>query len=70
MQVKHRSHALKGLALTLGLASLATVASEAEHRSAHATADAGLLLRLEGEMRSASFHILRWLSLHPECTVV
>ncbi len=70
VQVKHRSHALKGLALTLGLASLATVASEAEHRSAHATADAGLLLRLEGEMRSASFHILRWLSLHPECTVV
>jgi len=67
VQVKHRSHALKGLALTLGLDRLALVASEAEHQPPHSNAAAAsaLLQTLEGEMQSARFQILRWLALHP-----
>jgi HPt (histidine-containing phosphotransfer) domain-containing protein len=73
-QVHHRSHALKGLAATLGLDSLEQVARQAEERVQQpgqgAAEDAGLLLQLEGEMQSARFQILRWLALHPDAAVV
>jgi HPt (histidine-containing phosphotransfer) domain-containing protein len=70
-QVMHHCHTLKGLALTMGLKSLAQMASLAETRAQHAArqgeVDPALLLQLEGEMQSARFHILHWLSLHPDC---
>ena len=62
-QVKHSSHSLKGLALTLGLGSMGKVAAQAETLASEpdATLDAALLLQLEGEILSARLHILRWL---------
>jgi CheY-like chemotaxis protein len=65
-QVKHRSHALKGLAVTLGLESLAQVARQVEALEPHPgepiVPNEGLLLQLQGEMQSARFQILRWLT--------
>ena len=73
-QVMHRSHALKGLALTLGLKSLATVASQAElfaqNPDANGAASAALLLQLEGEIQSARFQILRWLTQYLQSAMV
>jgi HPt (histidine-containing phosphotransfer) domain-containing protein len=64
-QIKHHSHALKGLAMTLGLHHLAEVAARVEALAAHgAVLDAALLLELEAEMVSAGFQILRWLQVH------
>lgn len=62
-QIKHSSHSLKGLALTLGLGSLGKVAAQAETLASEpgATLDAALLLQLEGEIQSARLSILRWL---------
>jgi HPt (histidine-containing phosphotransfer) domain-containing protein len=62
-QVKHSSHSLKGLALTLGLGSMGKVAAQAETLASEpgATLDAALLLQLEGEILSARLQILRWL---------
>jgi HPt (histidine-containing phosphotransfer) domain-containing protein len=62
-QVKHSSHSLKGLALTLGLGSMGKVAALAETLASEpgATLDAALLLQLEGEILSARLNILRWL---------
>ena len=70
-QIKHHSHALKGLALTLGLRQLAQVAVKAETLAAQgAVLDAGLLAQLEGELQSAGFQILRWLALHQDVVEV
>ena len=70
-QIKHHSHALKGLALTLGLRQLAQVAVKAETLAAQGAAlDAGLLEQLEGELQSAGFQILRWLALHQDVVEV
>jgi DNA-binding NarL/FixJ family response regulator len=68
VQVKHRSHSLKGLCMSLGLVSLTQVAIQAEVLSNQSAGplDAALLLQLEAEMQSARFHILRWFSLYPD----
>ncbi len=64
-QIKHHSHALKGLALTLGLHHLAELARQVESQSASgARLEPELLAQLEGELQSAGFQILRWLQLH------
>jgi CheY-like chemotaxis protein len=64
-QIKHHSHALKGLALTLGLHHLAELARQVENQSAPgARLEPELLAQLEGELQSAGFQILRWLQLH------
>jgi CheY-like chemotaxis protein len=63
--IKNLSHALKGLSLTLGLHQLAAVAVQAQTQAAQgACLDAAELGRLEGELQSAGFQILRWLQLH------
>jgi PAS domain S-box-containing protein len=71
-QVKHRSHSLKGLGLSLGLTSLAQVAVQAEVLSSQSAGpmDAALLQQLEAEMQSARFHILRWFSLYPDAAAL
>jgi HPt (histidine-containing phosphotransfer) domain-containing protein len=62
-QVKHSSHSLKGLALTLGLGSLGRVAALTETLASEpdVTLDKALLRQLEGEILSARLNILRWL---------
>jgi HPt (histidine-containing phosphotransfer) domain-containing protein len=65
--IKHQSHALKGLAMTLGLHQLAEVAQQTEARAAQGVGlDIGLLAQFEGELQSASFQILRWLQLNKD----
>ena len=68
-QVKNRSHALKGLAVTLGFESLAQVARQGEALEPHPgdTLDGALLLQLDAEMESARFQILRWLNIQQAC---
>jgi PAS domain S-box-containing protein len=66
-QVKHHSHALKGLAMTLGLQHLADAAVHTETLATQTAAlNTDLLVQLEGEMQSAGFQILRWLHLHKD----
>jgi HPt (histidine-containing phosphotransfer) domain-containing protein len=66
-QIKHQSHALKGLAPTLGLHHLAAVALRTETQAAQGQLlDASLLVQLEGEMQSTAFQILRWLQRHAD----
>ena len=66
-QIQHHSHALKGLARTLGLHHLAEVAVQTETRARQGDAlDTALLGQLEGELQSAGFQILRWLQLHKD----
>jgi HPt (histidine-containing phosphotransfer) domain-containing protein len=70
-QVKHHSHALKGLALTLGLHHLAELAMLVENQSAlGARLDSQLLAQLESELQSAGFQILRWLQLNTDMVEV
>jgi HPt (histidine-containing phosphotransfer) domain-containing protein len=65
--IKHQCHALKGLAMTLGLHQLAEVAMRTEAQATQTTAlDGSLLVQLAGEMQSAGFQILRWLKLHQD----
>ena len=67
-QIKHSSHSLKGLALTLGLASLGKVAADAEILASEpgATLGAALLAELDGEILSARLNILRWLFVYSD----
>ncbi len=66
-EIKHHSHALKGLAMTLGLHQLADVAVRTEaHCAKGGPLDRAFLVQLEGELQSAGFQILRWLNLHKD----
>jgi HPt (histidine-containing phosphotransfer) domain-containing protein len=69
---RRRSHSLKGVAATLGLSSLYQVASRAEFivPDADGRLDSRLMVQLEGEMQSAIFQILRWLTLNEKATEV
>jgi HPt (histidine-containing phosphotransfer) domain-containing protein len=64
-QFRRRSHSLKGISATLGLSNLYQVASRAEALvlGVGGSLDTQLMVQLEGEMQSARFQIMRWLTL-------
>ena len=66
-QIENYCHALKGLAMTLGLHQLSDVARCVEDHAAQAPAlDARWLVQIEAELQSAGFQVLRWLQLYAE----